>query len=47
MGKTDLAVNQLLERKEIFADFINGMVFNGEQVLHESRYGYLFYNNCQ
>ena len=45
MGKTDLAVNQLLERKEIFADFINGMVFNGEQVLHESRLEVLSLNS--
>lgn len=35
MGKLNLAVNQLLERKEIFADFINGTLFDGEQVLRE------------
>ena len=34
MGKTNLAINQLLERKPIFADFINGTVFQGEQFLH-------------
>lgn len=33
MGKVNNAVNQLLERKEIFADFINGVIFNGEQLL--------------
>ncbi len=33
MGKANLAVNQLLERKDIFADFINGTLFCGEQVL--------------
>ena len=33
MGKANLAVNQLLERKNIFADFINGTLFCGEQVL--------------
>ena len=36
MGKADLAVNQLLERKEIFADFINGTIFSGKQVLKEN-----------
>ncbi len=35
MGKANLAVNQLLERKDIFADFINGTLFRGEQVLKE------------
>lgn len=34
MGKANNAVNQLLERKEIFADFINGIIFNGEQILN-------------
>ncbi len=33
MGKTNLTVNRLLERKDIFADFINGTLFCGEQVL--------------
>ena len=33
MGKANLTVNQLLERKDIFADFINGTLFCGEQVL--------------
>lgn len=33
MGKTNNAVNTLLERKDIFADFINGTVFSGEQIL--------------
>ena len=36
MGKADMAVNQLLERKEIFADFINGTLFSGKQVLKEN-----------
>ncbi len=36
MGKADMAVNQLLERKEIFADFINGTLFCGKQVLKEN-----------
>lgn len=31
MGKNNLAINRLLERKPIFADFINGTVFQGEQ----------------
>lgn len=33
MGKQNLAVNQLLERKDIFADLMNGTVFKGEQIL--------------
>ncbi|MDO5346254.1 MAG: hypothetical protein Q4E91_10980 [Lachnospiraceae bacterium] len=33
MGKTDFAVNRLLERKTIFADLMNGTLFHGEQVL--------------
>ena len=33
MGKANLTVNRLLERKDIFADFINGTLFCGEQVL--------------
>lgn len=33
MGKHNLAVNQLLERKEIFADLINGALFQGKEVL--------------
>ncbi len=33
MGKTNLTVNRLLERKDIFADFINGTLFCGEQML--------------
>lgn len=33
LGKQNLAVNQLLERKEIFADLMNGIVFKGRQVL--------------
>lgn len=37
MGKINLAVNQLLERKEIFADLINGALFNGEQLLQPDK----------
>lgn len=33
MGRVNLAVNQMLERKEIFADMINGVLFNGEKIL--------------
>ena len=33
MGKANLAVNRLLERKEIFADLINGTIFEGKPVL--------------
>ncbi len=33
MGKKNLIVNQMLERKENFADFINGTVYGGSQVL--------------
>ncbi|MDO5415855.1 MAG: hypothetical protein Q4F29_01535, partial [Lachnospiraceae bacterium] len=33
MGKYNLAVNQILERKEIFADLINGTLYEGKQVL--------------
>lgn len=33
MGKQNLLVNQMLERKENFADFINGVVYGGRQVL--------------
>ncbi len=33
MGKANLTVNRLLERKDIFADFINGTLFCGKQVL--------------
>ena len=45
MGKTDLVVNQLMERKEIFADFINGMVFDGEQVLQPEKMELLSVNS--
>lgn len=34
MGKQNLAVNQLLERKEIFADLINGALYEGQQILN-------------
>lgn len=37
MGKLNLAVNRLLEREEVFADLINGTVFNGKQVLHSGQ----------
>lgn len=33
MGKQNLAVNQMLERKDIFADLMNGTVFKGQQIL--------------
>lgn len=33
MGKADAAVNQMMGRKEIFADFVNGIVYHGEQIL--------------
>lgn len=33
MGKHNLAVNQMLERKDIFADLMNGTVFKGQQIL--------------
>lgn len=33
MGKTDVAVNRLLSRREIFADLMNGTVYAGKQVL--------------
>jgi len=33
MGKTDVTVNQLMERKEIFADFINGVIYQGKKVI--------------
>lgn len=33
MGKQDVAVNRMLERKEIFADLMNGTIFDGKQVL--------------
>ena len=45
MGKTDLVVNQLMERKEIFADFINGMIFEGEQVLQPDKMELLSVNS--
>ena len=35
MGKNNLAVNQLLERKSIFADLVNGCLFQGKQILHQ------------
>lgn len=31
MGKQNLAVNQLFERKSIFADLINGTIFDDRQ----------------
>lgn len=34
MGKANLAVNQLLERKEIFADLLNGALFAGKQYIN-------------
>lgn len=33
MGKADVAVNQMMGRKEIFADFVNGIVYHGKQIL--------------
>lgn len=33
MGKQNLLVNRMLERKENFADFINGVIYGGRQVL--------------
>lgn len=33
MGKADLAVNQMMEKKEVFADFVNGAVYGGRQVV--------------
>lgn len=33
MGKADVAVNQLMERKEIFADFINGVIYGGQRIV--------------
>lgn len=33
MGKADVAVNQMMGRKEIFADFINGIIYHGKQIL--------------
>ncbi len=35
MGKNNLAVNQLLERKPVFADLVNGCLFHGKQFLHQ------------
>jgi hypothetical protein len=33
MGKADVAVNQMMSRKEIFADFVNGVIYRGKQML--------------
>lgn len=33
MGKKNLIVNQMLERKENFADLINGTIYEGCQIL--------------
>jgi len=33
VGKMDLAVNQMMERKEVFADFVNGVVYGGSKVV--------------
>lgn len=33
MGKVNLAIGQMLERKEIFADLMNGSLFGGRQIL--------------
>lgn len=33
MGQHNLAVNQMLERKDIFADFMNGIMFQGREIL--------------
>lgn len=33
MGKENFAVNQMLERKDIFADLMNGTLFDGRQIL--------------
>lgn len=44
MGKLNMAVNRLLKRKEIFADLINGSIFEGMEILRpeklESRSGH-------
>lgn len=37
MGKQDVAVNRMLERKEIFADLMNGTIFGGKQVLNPEK----------
>ncbi len=33
MGELNLAVNRMLERREIFADLLNGTVYRGQQIL--------------
>lgn len=37
MGKTDLALNQVMERKEVFADFVNGIIYGGRQVVEPEK----------
>lgn len=34
MGMMNYAVNRLLEREEIFADFFNGTLFDGKEIIH-------------
>lgn len=34
MGMMNYAVNRMLERKETFADFVNGVLFDGKDFLH-------------
>ncbi len=41
MGKKNLYVNQMMERKENFADFINGVLYGGRQVLRADMLEYL------
>ena len=35
MGKANLAVNQMLRRKDIYADLMNGTIYHGQQKLTE------------
>ena len=34
MGIMNYAINRLLERKDIFADFVNGVLFDGQEQIH-------------
>ena len=37
MGMMNYAVNRLLERKAIFADLVNGMMFEGKELIRPER----------
>ena len=45
MGQTDLSSNSLISHPDVFADIINAIIYDGEQVLDESSLKPYYSNN--